>query len=226
LIESISDGCKQAHCVLLGGETAEMPDVYPPNAFDIAGFAVGAVELGQQIEGLNIINKDVVIGLKSSGIHSNGYALVRRIINESKCDLEQTYNLDEPLKEVLLRPTRIYVDAVHRVLEKYSKIKAVTGMAHITGGGLKENIERILPPNVDVIIDRNLWDKPPIFEFIQTHGVERKEMYQVFNMGIGFVIIAHHRFVDGIMDKIREAGEKPVVIGEVTRGTGRVVLKH
>ncbi len=226
VLEGIAAGCKQARCALLGGETAEMPDLYERGDLDLAGFAVGVVELHRIIDTSLVEPQDVLIGLPSSGVHSNGYTLVRRIIKSSKLKLHRhVESLGESLADALLRPTRIYVDAVHAVLSRYRRKRIVTAMAHITGGGLPENVGRAMPPNCDAVIDTSSWEPPPIFAFLQGFGVERDEMFRVFNMGIGYVFVARPDFVGGVLRHLRRAGEHPVVIGKVRRGAGRVVLR-
>jgi phosphoribosylformylglycinamidine cyclo-ligase len=226
VIEGIAAGCREAGCALLGGETAEMPDVYREGDIDLAGFAVGVMELKRAIDPERVSPGDVVIGLPSSGVHSNGYTLVRKLVQRSGYKLsEYVAELGEPLGEALLRPTRIYVAAVRAVLKAYSKKKVVTGMAHITGGGLKENIERVIPHDCDLILYKDSWTAPPIFDFLQGLGTTRAEMLKVFNMGIGYVLIVRPLYVQKIMRVLRRAKEKPIRIGEVVKGKGKVVIR-
>ena len=223
VIEGVAAGCREAGCALLGGETAEMPDLYRRGHFDLAGFAVGAVEHDRVIDGSRVAPGDVLIGLPSSGVHSNGYTLVRRLLESAGCKLTAAYDeLGETIGQALLRPTRIYVDAVASVLTAYPKKRVVTGMAHITGGGLRENIARALPPKCDAVIKRTAWNVPPIFDIIRRLGTTRSEMFKVFNMGIGFVFIVRPHFVAGVTRALDRAGESPVTIGTVKRGGGRV----
>jgi phosphoribosylformylglycinamidine cyclo-ligase len=223
IIEWVAAGCREAGCALLGGETAEMPDIYRKGEFDLAGFSVGVVEFGRQIDGSRVSPGDVLIGLPSSGVHSNGFSLVRRLIASKRCNLKkQNENLGETPGETLLRPTRIYVRAVQAVSRAYPVKRVVTGMAHITGGGLQENIARVIPRKCDAVIYRNGWSVPPIFEFLRKLGTTRHEMMRVFNMGLGFVFMVRPRYASGVVRALAEAGEKPVEIGHVRRGGGRV----
>jgi phosphoribosylformylglycinamidine cyclo-ligase len=226
VIEGVAAGCREAGCALLGGETAEMPDLYEVDHLDLAGFAVGVAEHRRTIDGSRISSGDVLIALPSSGVHSNGYTLVRRLVAAGKCRLDEAYDeLGEPLGDALLRPTRIYVQAVQQVLRAYRRKRVVTGMAHITGGGLRENLGRLLPPRCDAVVEKSTWQPPPIFEFIRKLGTTRSEMFKVFNMGIGFVFFVRPWFANGVMRVLRRAGEKPVRIGVVRRGSGKVVLR-
>lgn len=226
IVEGIAAGCREAGCALLGGETAEMPALYRKGDLDLAGFAVGVVELSKKIDGSRVEPGDVVIGLPSSGIHSNGYSLVRKLIEHGGCDLAQHYDeLGETLGEAVLRPTRIYVRAVQRVLRRYRRKRVVSGMAHITGGGLEENIARAIPDNCDAVLSPSRWRVPPIFGFLQRLGASRTEMLKVFNMGIGFVMIVRPFFADSVMRILKRAGEQPCKIGRIRRGTGRVQFR-
>jgi phosphoribosylformylglycinamidine cyclo-ligase len=226
LMDGIAEGCRQAGCALLGGETAEMPDVYSRGRLDLAAFAVGVVELDRGIEPERISPGDVVIGLPSSGVHSNGYSLVRKLIRERRLKLDRHYDeLGETLGAAVLRPTRIYVKTVLDLLASFRVRHVVRGMAHITGGGLAENVSRVMPKTCDAIIDSTTWTAPPIFDFIQERGVERKEMLRVFNMGIGYVLIVQSKYADSVCGRLKKAGEAPVVIGEVKRGRGRIIVE-
>ncbi len=223
VVEGIAAGCREASCALLGGETAEMPDMYRPGDFDLAGFAVGVVEYGRVIDGSRVAPGDVLIGLPSSGVHSNGYSLVRKLIAHSRSKLDQTCpGLDEPLGDALLRPTRIYVKAVRAVLRGYRVKRVVTGMAHITGGGLSENIARILPPGCDAVLRKSAWTPPQVFDVLRRMGTTRAEMLRVFNMGIGFVFFIRPHFATGVMRILKRAGERPIRLGMVRRGRQRV----
>jgi phosphoribosylformylglycinamidine cyclo-ligase len=229
LIKGIAAGCRIADCALIGGETAEMPDTYAKDDFDMAGFSVGIVDRGKIINGKNIRKGDVVLGLASSGLHSNGFALVRNICFK-KANLKMTDRLDEldgaMLGDVLLEPTRIYVRPIVKLLSQYKVKKVVHGMAHITGGGLVRNIPRVLPKNCDAVLKKEGWPKHKIFTFLQANGpVEEDEMYRVFNMGIGFVLIVAEDFADSIAEKLTHYGEKVYNIGRITTGTGKIVLK-
>jgi len=226
-IKGIADGCVQAECALLGGETAEMPDLYPPGEFDLAGFAVGVVERNRIVTGEHVEVGDSVIGLASTGLHSNGYALARRICFErARLKVDQyVEELGEPLGEALLRPTRIYVRSVLGLLKKYKVKKVVKAMAHVTGGGLVGNLPRVIPRDVDVVLHRK-WPTPPIFKFLRERGpVEEPEMYRVFNMGIGYVLIVAPSFTRSIMAHLRRLGETPHFIGKVRRGSGQVTVR-
>jgi phosphoribosylformylglycinamidine cyclo-ligase len=226
LLEGIAAGCKEAGCALLGGETAELPDVYNPDQLDLAGFAVGVVELHKALDPERVEPGDRIIGLPSSGIHSNGYSLVRKLIARDRLRLERTYpGLDEPLGPAVLRPTRIYASAVLELLRAYRRKRVVSAMAHITGGGLRENIARVLPTNCDATIDRKAWTPPPIFRFLQARGVRRPEMFRTFNMGIGYTLMVRPAFANSVCRRLRRAGETPVIIGKVKRGKGKVHLR-
>jgi phosphoribosylformylglycinamidine cyclo-ligase len=228
MVEGVAKGCELAGCALLGGETAEMPDVYAPGDFDIAGFAVGVVELERAIDPERVEKGDVIIGLGSSGVHSNGYALVRRLIKQAKLKLDKTYAaLDDTrtLGQVLLEPTRIYARTITKLLRKYTVKKIVSGMAHITGSGLPGNVPRALGDDLDAKIEIKSWSPPPVFEFLAKHGnVEHAEMWNVFNMGVGYVLIVRPAFADSIVKHLRRGGEEAWIMGEVTRGTGVVHL--
>ncbi|MHC4113992.1 MAG: phosphoribosylformylglycinamidine cyclo-ligase [Planctomycetota bacterium] len=229
IVKGVAAGCRLSDCALIGGETAEMPDTYQKGDFDMAGFAVGVVERGKIVTGKNICRGDVILGLASSGLHSNGFALARTICFK-KCGLKMT---DKPaefdgavLGDVLLEPTRIYVRPVVKLLSQYKVKKVVHGMAHITGGGLVGNVPRVLPKDCDAVIEKASWRVPKIFTFLQEKGpVEEAEMFRVFNMGIGFVLIVAEDFANSIVRKLKRYGEKICRIGRVTGGRGRVVLK-
>ena len=234
MVKGIAAGCRAADCALIGGETAEMPDTYAKGDFDMAGFAVGVVERRKIITGKNIRKGDVILGLGSNGLHSNGYSLVRNICFSSatgkKAALKMTDTLDElngaVLGDVLLRPTRIYVRAVIKLLSQYKVKRVVHGMAHITGGGLLGNIPRVLPKDCNAVIKKSSWPVPKIFTFLQKAGpVEEDEMFRVFNMGIGFVLIVAEDFANSITKKLTKYSEKVYKIGRITTGTGKVVLK-
>ncbi len=227
IIEGVARGCELAGCALIGGECAEMPDIYAPGDFDIAGFAVGVVELRRAMDPMRVERGDVLVGLASSGIHSNGYTLVRKIVDAAGLGLDRTYpELGErALGEVLLEPTRIYAKSIVRLLGGYKRKKAISGMAHITGGGLPGNVCRALPPKLDARIDLSSWSVPPIFDFLARHGnVERAEMFRVFNMGVGYVLIVRPTFVESVLRKLRRDGESAWILGEVVKGSGTVVL--
>jgi len=227
MIEGVAKGCEIAGCALIGGECAEMPDIYKPGDFDIAGFCVGVVELDRVVDAARVKKGDVIIGLPASGVHSNGFTLVRRIVRDAGLDLERTYPElgPDPLWKVLLEPTRIYARSIVKLLGSYRKKRVVSGMAHITGGGLPGNVCRALGPKVDAVIDPASWQPHPIFPFLARHGgVERDEMFRVFNMGIGYVLMVRPAFSEAVCAKLAKLGENPVVIGEITKGSGEVRL--
>lgn len=225
VVEGIAAGCREAGCALLGGETAEMPDLYRRGDLDLAGFAVGVVERRRTIDGTRVEPGDRIIGLPSSGMHSNGYSLVRRLLTESGARLHSKHDtLGESLGDALLRPTRIYVRAVRAVLRAYRVKRVVSAMAHITGGGLQENLARALPSHCDAVIQKSAWTPPPIFELLRKLGTSRSEMLKVFNMGIGFVLIVKPHFVNGVLRALCSAGEEPIALGKVKRGRGKVRL--
>ncbi|MFZ0035371.1 MAG: phosphoribosylformylglycinamidine cyclo-ligase [Sedimentisphaerales bacterium] len=233
MVKGIATGCRKAGCALVGGETAEMPDTYKKDDFDMAGFAVGVVEHGREITGEKIREGDIILGLTSSGLHSNGYALVRNICFK-KAGLKMTNTIDEldgaVLGDVLLEPTRIYVRPILELLFHYKVKKVVHGMVHITGAGLPGNIPRVLPHHCDAVLEKGSWPMQKIFTFLQAKGpVEEAEMYNVFNMGIGYVLIVAEEFADSIArNLLRLRGEENYEvykIGRITSGTGKVVLK-
>jgi len=228
IVQGLSRGCTMADCSLIGGECAEMPDIYHGDDFDIAGFAVGVVELPRAIDPTRVTKGDVVIGLTSSGIHSNGYSLVRRIVHNRGLDLHHVYpDLDEEqtLGEVLLEPTRIYTRPIVKLLRGYKVKRVVSGMAHITGGGLPGNLNRALTEKVDAKIDCGAWDVPDVFRFLQKHGnIDEEEMWRVFNMGIGYTLIVRPAFASAVVRKLKRYGEDARVIGEIVKGEGEVIL--
>ncbi len=219
LVKGVADGCLESGCALVGGETAILPDFYNPGDFDLAGFAAGVVERDKVIDGQSIQTGDVVIGLASSGIHSNGYSLVRKVVFEV-AGLRVTDHVPELGKTVgeeLLRPTRLYVKPVRRVIEAHEG--RIHGLANITGGGLPDNVGRILPPGKRVHISRNAWPTTPVFGWLQRCGnVADAEMFRVFNMGIGFAVIAHPDAAEGIVKQLGEEGISAWMIGEVRDG--------
>jgi phosphoribosylformylglycinamidine cyclo-ligase len=229
IVKGVAAGCKLAGCSLLGGETAEMPDTYKEDDFDLAGFGVGVVEKDRIITGQNVKVGDVILGLASSGLHSNGYALVRNICLK-QMKLKVTDTIDEldgaVLGNVLLEPTRIYSKSITKLLSKYKVKQVVHAMAHITGGGFIENLPRVFPEKCNAVIKKNSWPKHKIFTFLQNNGpVEEEEMYRVFNMGIGFMLVVAEDFADSIAEKLEKYGEKVYKIGRITSGTGKVVIK-
>ena len=222
IIKGISDACVESGCALLGGETAEMPDFYAPEEFDMAGFAIGVVERGKLVDGGRCEPGDVAIGLASSGLHSNGYGLARRVLLEkaglklSDCPPELE---GSTVAAEMLRPTRLYVKSVLDVLWHYRVKKPVKAMAHITGGGLEGNLTRVLPQGLTVRIKRNSWQSPGIFKLIADTGpVDSIEMMRVFNMGVGFVMIVAPKFASSIISRLSRSGQQCWVLGKVRRG--------
>ena len=228
LVDSVARGCEQAGCALLGGETAEMPDLYRGNDFDLVGFAVGVVDHRKLIDPVRVSAGDVLIGLASNGLHSNGFTLVRKAVFGS-AKMRANHHVEElgcNLGDELLKPTRIYAQPVLSVLSKYRRKRVVTGMAHITGGGIPGNVARILPSDCDAVIRLSRWTVPPIFRLISRIGVSRAEMYRVFNMGIGFVLAVRPTFASAIVQRFRRQGETAYKLGYVKRGTGKVELRR
>ncbi|MDY0358130.1 MAG: phosphoribosylformylglycinamidine cyclo-ligase [Sedimentisphaerales bacterium] len=230
LVKGIAAGCRMADCALIGGETAEMPDTYRKGDFDLAGFAVGVVERDKTITGKKVRPGDVILGLRSSGLHSNGYTLARNICFK-QARLKMNDVLDEldgtTVGETLLTPTRIYVQPIVKLLTKYKVKRVVHAMAHITGGGLVGNIPRILPKDCNAVLKKSSWPRPKIFPFLQKAGpVQEDEMFRVFNMGIGYVLIVAADFADSIGRNLQRWGEKVNRIGTITAGSGKVVLKN
>lgn len=275
IVAGISRGCTLARCALLGGETAEMPELYQPTHVDLAGFCVGIVERRRIIDGRNVEPGDVILGLASSGIHSNGYSLVRKLLDrlprsgalpdelsaigdqlleEDSSNLESedsriqgsrdsseqedsgrrgpaslTPRILEPsdprLADALLRPTRIYVVPILGLLRRYRRKRVVRAMAHITGGGLPGNLPRVIPRDCDAVIWRRSWPVPPIFRLLQHLGVDEEEMYRVFNMGIGFVLVVRPAFARSVAAQLEKMGEVVHRIGVIRRGSGRLVWR-
>ncbi len=228
LLKGISEGCRQAGCSLIGGETAEMPGLYGANEFDLSGFAVGLVNRDKIISGSAIETGDVILGLASNGLHSNGYTLVRKVIFERmklKCnDILQGTN--STVADELLKPTRIYVSSILKILKRYKVKRVIRGIAHITGGGLVGNIPRILPETRRAIIRTDSWHIPEIFKIIQRKGpVKTSEMFRVFNMGIGMVLIVRPAFADSIASQLSRMGETVYKIGRITTGKRQVELR-
>ncbi|MFG0306916.1 MAG: phosphoribosylformylglycinamidine cyclo-ligase [Phycisphaerales bacterium JB040] len=229
VMRGIAAGCEQARCALIGGETAEMSDMYAEGDLDLAGFSVGVVELKRAMDPTRVEPGDVVLGLGSSGVHSNGYTLVRKIVKHAKLRLDRVcpeLDPDRTLGEVLLEPTRIYADQLVRVQRAYKVKKVITGMAHITGGGLAGNLERALHDGVDAVIDESSWEVPRVFTFLQEKGnVSDEEMRRVFNMGIGYTLIVRPTFAEGVAKRLRKMGEDVTVIGKIVKGKGNVRTK-
>jgi len=217
LIEGIVEGCKISECALLGGETAEMPGLYAEEDYDCAGFVVGIVERDKIIDGSNISIGDILLGIPSSGLHSNGFSLVRKILfEENKFSLDYIpEELEKPLGEEILTPTKIYVPFIKTILSKNLPIK---GCVHVTGGGFIDNIPRILPKNCKAVIEKGSWEILPIFDFIQKLGnISEEEMFRVFNCGIGFILIISEDILEEIKNLILALGEKCYVIGYIDK---------
>jgi phosphoribosylformylglycinamidine cyclo-ligase len=213
VIQGIARGCELAGCALIGGETAEMPGMYPDGEYDLAGFCVGVVEKDGVIDGRDIAAGDAVLGLASSGAHSNGYSLIRRILDRAKPDFAADFH-GRPLAEVLMAPTRIYVRPVLGLIQEVR----VKGLAHITGGGLVENVPRVLPDGVRAVLEKSAWPLPPLFQWLQEHGnVAEAEMHRVFNCGIGMVAILAARDADRAARALRAAGETVYRLGGIER---------
>ncbi|OBR95728.1 phosphoribosylformylglycinamidine cyclo-ligase [Clostridium ragsdalei P11] len=216
LVKGVSDGCIQAGCALIGGETAEMPGFYSKGDYDMAGFTVGVVEKDNIINGSTVEEGDVLVGIASSGVHSNGYSLVRKVVK----DFDEDF-LGTPIGKVLLTPTKIYVKPVLKLLDKF-KIKA---MAHITGGGFFENIPRMFKDDFTAVIDKKSFEVPPIFNHLMELGVEEKQMYNTYNMGIGFVLCVDNKDAKNVVEELNKMGEKAYIIGSVKKGEKSVCLK-
>jgi phosphoribosylformylglycinamidine cyclo-ligase len=228
IVSGISQGCVQADCALLGGETAIMPDLYQRGDYDLAGFCVGVVDRKHMITGRAIAADDRVIGIASSGLHSNGYSLARQIVFQiAKLGLSDPVpGTDKTVQQVMLEPTRIYASAVKRILGHYKVKSVVHGIAHITGGGLAENLERIVPSQVDVLIQRDAWPVPPVFPWLQQLGeVEDAEMQRVFNMGIGLTLVVSPFYAKKVLQLLQADGVDCFEIGHVVPGQGRVLLQ-
>ena len=219
IVAGVAEGCRQAGCALVGGETAEMPGMYAEEDYDIAGFTVGAVEKENLIDCSKVKPGDVLVGIASSGVHSNGFSLVRKIVAGNKLDLNGKYEEtgDRTLGEMLLTPTRIYVKQVHNVLKEVD----VHGIAHITGGGFDENIPRILGEGQGVEVTEGSWEILPVFRLLEIYGkVPHREMFNIFNMGIGMVLAVNEADAPKVVDILSKAGEKASVIGKVVEGNG------
>ena len=217
VIKGIATGCEQSGCALIGGETAEMPGMYPDGEYDLAGFAVGVVEKEQVINGRSIVAGDVVLGLASNGIHSNGYSLVRKIIERAQPELDAEFNRGKTLRQAIIAPTRLYVKPILAALKQFT----IKGMAHITGGGISENVPRILPENTVAAIDSQSWPLPKLFQWLQQAGnVEIQEMYRTFNCGIGMVLVVNAEDADAIQKFLQQQGETVYQIGRIRSRQG------
>jgi phosphoribosylformylglycinamidine cyclo-ligase len=226
IVKGISDGCVAADCSLLGGETAIMPDMYAIEDYDLAGFAVGVVDRDRLIDGKAITLGDRVIGLASSGLHSNGFSLVRKIIRDSGIDFNSHNDeLGGNVADELLKPTNIYVEAVRAIQSHYRVKQVIHGIAHITGGGIEENLDRILPKTMDAKVSQGSWPVPSVFGWLQKLGeVEPSEMRRVFNMGIGLTIVVSPYYATSVMTQLQSLGIACYDIGEIVAGTGKVQI--
>ena len=226
IVEGVTAGCLQSDCALLGGETAIMPDIYARGDYDLAGFCVGVVDRKRLIDGRAIVPGDVLVGVASSGLHSNGFSLARKIVFDI-AGLKAGDHVDElgrTVGEALLEPTTIYARPVRKILTNYTVKSVVHGIAHITGGGLHENLERILPEGARAVIGRNSWTAPPVFSWLAQLGqVEPDEMDRVFNMGIGLVLVVSPYYATSIRHQLQDCGLASFVIGEITAGERGVV---
>jgi phosphoribosylformylglycinamidine cyclo-ligase len=223
IIESIAAACRENDIALIGGETAELPGMYPPGEFDLAGFTVGVAERTELLDSKNVQTGDTVIGLASSGFHSNGYSLVRKVVETAGLDLSKDYGFG-PLGKALITPTRIYCKVLSDTLKKFGK--SLKGIAHITGGGIPGNLNRVLPKNADAEIDTAGWKLPPVIDFIiEQGGIDRDEAYRVFNMGIGMAVVCDSAKAGDIRKFLTEKGFESFVIGKIIPGEGKVVLK-
>lgn len=222
VVEGIAEGCRQSNAALIGGETAEMPGMYGKGDYDLAGFCVGVVEKQNIIDGSKVKAGDVLIAIASSGPHSNGYSLVRKIIEVSQADINATFGESGgTLGDALLAPTRIYVKTIHQLLTKFD----IHAMAHITGGGLLENIPRVLPKNTQAVIDENSWQLPEVFQWLQENGnVELTEMYRTFNCGVGMVLIASADEADAIISALKQNDETAWTLGTIETGDKQQVV--
>jgi len=215
VVAGIADGCRIAGCALIGGETAEMPGMYAPGDYDLAGFAVGAVERGQQLTGAAVAAGDVLLGLASSGAHSNGFSLIRKLVEGFRLDRPAPFDIEVLLGQALLEPTRIYVRSLLPLLRQ-ARIHA---LAHITGGGLLENVPRLLPSGLHARIDAGAWPQPPLFSWLQAQGrIEPGELARTFNCGIGMVVVVAPEMAEAVAADLTAAGETVFAIGEIVTG--------
>jgi len=224
IVEGLAKGCREAGCVLLGGETAEMPDFYQPGEYDLAGFIVGIADRRRILQPEMVREGDVLVGLPSTGLHTNGYSLARKLFFE-ELELDVNTYVDELGKTVadeLLTPHKNYLPAIKPLLST----GLLHGMAHITGGGIPGNLNRALPDGLDAEVDCSAWKTPPVFEFIREKGrIEDEEMFRAFNMGIGMILIVRNSAEEQVQSMLRSKGEEPVLLGKVVKGSGKVVLK-
>jgi phosphoribosylformylglycinamidine cyclo-ligase len=227
IVKGVGEGCVQAGAALMGGETAIMPDIYAPGDFDLAGFCVGVVEKSQIIDGKKIRPGDVVIGVGSSGFHSNGYSLVRKVVFEMAKLEVQTHvpELNRTVGQALLEPTKIYTKPIVSLLQQFDGESPIHGLAHITGGGIADNLVRVVPENCKVTIQRNSWSANPVFAWLQGLGqIEQQEMFNVFNMGLGFILVVAPEAADQVREHLTKEGLETWQIGAVTEGERAVQL--
>lgn len=223
IVKGVAEGCKQGECALVGGETAEMPGMYSEDDYDLAGFCVGVVDKDRFISGKSIKEGDVLIGLGSSGPHSNGYSLLRKLFFEIRGYEVDTYveSLGTTIGKALLTPTRIYVKSIMALMKEVD----IKGMCHITGGGFIENIPRVIPDGLCANVDTNRVNVLPIFDLIAKEGdIDRLEMFSTFNMGIGFVVAVDEKDVEKTLETLEKSGENPVVLGNITKGEEKIKL--
>lgn len=223
IVKGVAEGCRQAGAALIGGETAEMPGFYPENEYDLAGFAVGVADEKNLITGAEVKAGDILLGIASSGVHSNGFSLVRKVFDMTEKGLNVYYDeLGKTLGEALLEPTKIYVKALKNVKDSGAELKACS---HITGGGFYENIPRMLPEGMEAVVEKNSYPVPAIFKLLaEKGGIEEKSMYNTYNMGIGMVLAVPPEDAEKAVEAIRKAGETPYVIGHTASGEKGVVL--
>ncbi|MCG6504385.1 phosphoribosylformylglycinamidine cyclo-ligase [Kingella pumchi] len=217
VIKGIAQGCEQSGCALIGGETAEMPGMYPEGEYDLAGFAVGVVEKERIISGQNIRAGDVLLGLASNGAHSNGYSLIRKIIDRAQPDLDAEFDGGKTLRQTVIAPTRLYAKPLLAAMKEFE----IKGMAHITGGGISENLPRVLPQNCTAHVDAKSWEMPKLFQWLQKEGnIAAAEMYRTFNCGIGMIVVAAHDKAEVLADFLRQQGETVYRLGEIRERQG------
>ena len=229
IVEGVSTGCLRAGCALLGGETAEMPGFYPPGEYDLAGFAVGIVARGDMLDGKRVRPGDAIVGLASTGLHSNGFSLARKALLEVgglKLDQKLPELDGQTLGETMLTPTRIYVKTLLAALERHAAEKSIHALVHVTGGGLIENTPRVLPDGCGAEFDRGAWEVPPIFKLVQRCGnVDAAEMDRVFNMGLGMLVICDAAQADALCAELNAAGEKAARVGRIVAGENKVAIR-
>ena len=217
VIKGIAQGCEQSGCALIGGETAEMPGMYPEGEYDLAGFAVGVVEKERIISGQNIRAGDVLLGLASNGAHSNGYSLIRKIIDRAQPDLDAEFDGGKTLRQTVIAPTRLYAKPLLTAMKEFE----IKGMAHITGGGISENLPRVLPQNCTAHVDAKSWEMPKLFQWLQKEGnIAAAEMYRTFNCGIGMIVVVAPEAADALAAFLSDQGETVYRLGEIRERQG------